>query len=74
MSTEVQQADPPESPLGNQFLNQNAAIKYLECCRTKFYKLRKRHQIPHYRHGGVLYFRKEDLDAYFQSLKATLPK
>jgi len=53
MSTEVQQADPPESPLGNQFLNQNAAIKYLECCRTKFYKLRKRHQIPHYRGRSV---------------------
>jgi len=62
------------SPLDSKFLIQADAAKYLKCCRTKFYFLRKQFQIPHYRHGGVLYFLKDDLDAYFLGLKATLPK
>lgn len=55
------------------FLDHESAIAYLDCGRTKFYQIRKRHQIAHYRHGGELYFKREDLDVYLASCKATLP-
>jgi len=62
------------SPLGTDMLVQDAAAAYLKCSRSKFWRLRKTHQISHYRHGGTLYFLKTDLDAYLRNLKANLSK
>lgn len=55
------------------FLTHDEAAAYLMCERVKFYRLRKEGHIRAYRHGGRLFFLKDDLDAYFLSLRATLP-
>jgi len=70
----MEEQNTASSPLGTEYIDHDQAMQYLHCQRTKFFRMRKRHQIPHYRHGGDLYFLKTDLDAYLRGLKATLSK
>lgn len=48
------------------WLDTDGAAKYLCAEPRRIYELKSRHEIPHYKDGTRLLFRRDDLDTYLQ--------
>lgn len=51
----------------NKLVDVRGIADYLEISRTKVYKMIKENSIPYKRIGGCIRFKKEEVDAYFDS-------
>jgi len=58
-----------DQPASNDVFDVAGAMDYLKLSKPTIYKLTMERQIPHYKLGKRLYFRKEELDAWINKGK-----
>lgn len=58
-----------DQPVNNDVFDVDGAMNYLKLSKPTIYKLTMERQIPHYKLGKRLYFRKEGLDEWINKGK-----
>ena len=53
-----------DHPVSNDVFDVSGAMAYLKLSKSAIYKLTMERQIPHYKMGKRLYFKKEDIDEW----------
>jgi excisionase family DNA binding protein len=54
---------------GRGYLDVHGAAEYLSCPRSRIYDLTSRRQLPHYKLGSRLLFRKQEIDAWLDETR-----